>query len=271
MRKIMTSLQQKVRVCMKLVVTKATYQKIAWVVDTIELVRKGGFGVLKNLRRPAAEWEKERWINIPGYEHNIVFRPGTKDVGTIIQNLIREEYGKLKVDVSPKVVIDAGGYIGDVSIYYLNRYKNSKVYMLEPNPEAIKLARKNLKHYDGRIEIVEKALWKEDRSLKMNGVFTGAKLSEKDVDQNGIQIKCISMKSLIERYAIKKIDLLKMDIEGAEEAIITENANWLDNVKTLVVEYHGKNIKEKCDKELRQRGFVGHPYRSLFYYSRENN
>jgi Na+-transporting methylmalonyl-CoA/oxaloacetate decarboxylase gamma subunit len=48
----------------------------------------------------------------------------------------------------------------------------------------------------------------------------------------------ITMNDLIQRYKIKQIDFLKMDIEGAEEDVILNNNQWLSIVKEMGIEVH---------------------------------
>jgi hypothetical protein len=45
------------------------------------------------------------------------------------------------------------------------------------------------------------------------------------------------MTDLLERLGTAKVDLLKLDIEGAEEALFTANyEEWVDRIQTLIVE-----------------------------------
>ena len=68
----------------------------------------------------------------------------------------------------------------------------------------------------------------------------------------------ITMNDLIERYSIKQIDFLKMDIEGAEEDVILNNNSWLNIVKEMGIEVHppfGINLV-KIVNELEKFGFI---------------
>ena len=61
----------------------------------------------------------------------------------------------------------------------------------------------------------------------------------------------ITMNSLIDKYDIKHIDFLKIDIEGAEEDIITKNNSWLEMVSEISMEVHppfGINLEKIIDE-----------------------
>jgi hypothetical protein len=46
------------------------------------------------------------------------------------------------------------------------------------------------------------------------------------------------MAELFQKYSIEKIDLLKMDIEGAEAMAFESSAQWLDRVGWVLMELH---------------------------------
>jgi Methyltransferase FkbM domain len=56
-----------------------------------------------------------------------------------------------------------------------------------------------------------------------------------------------------------QVDLMKMDIEGAEDMVITENASWLAQVRVIVSELHPHYANtERIVETLRQAGFEYH-------------
>jgi hypothetical protein len=60
------------------------------------------------------------------------------------------------------------------------------------------------------------------------------------------------MKDVIEKYEIAKIDLLKIDIEGAESLVFSSDISWLKIVDRLIIEIHSdaclKSIEEKISE-----------------------
>ena len=73
------------------------------------------------------------------------------------------------------------------------------------------------------------------------------------------------------QYGIPKLDILKMDIEGAEENVFASNPErWLPFVDLIVIEIHGSSELKLIANVLRNNGFTMVRYRSLWYCVREH-
>ena len=69
----------------------------------------------------------------------------------------------------------------------------------------------------------------------------------------------VSIPELMSEYQIPKIDLLKMDIEGGEFAVLEENEDlsWLNQVDTIVLEVHSDfGNSAALIGRLRRHGFT---------------
>jgi hypothetical protein len=68
-------------------------------------------------------------------------------------------------------------------------------------------------------------------------------------------------------YNKKHIDLFKIDIEGAEKEVLSENNEWLSRTKILIIELHDKK-KKGCSNAffsaLSGRNFECHPFGQNF-------
>jgi hypothetical protein len=54
----------------------------------------------------------------------------------------------------------------------------------------------------------------------------------------------------MKRFGLKKISLLKIDIEGSEKEVFENNVDeWLPAVQTMVLELHD-NVKKGCTSSL---------------------
>ena len=62
---------------------------------------------------------------------------------TIVNNIVREEYGKFAPPSAPLRMIDAGAYIGDSSAYFASKYPDLKIVALEPHPANYAMAKRN--------------------------------------------------------------------------------------------------------------------------------
>lgn len=115
---------------------------------------------------------------------------------------------------SIKTVISGGAYDGATTLQFRTNFKNiQKIYAFEPLYDKFKC-----EIYDKiiqntkEIEIIQKGLF--DKSTRIN--FDEHGTSSKIKNEKGTSIEVVSIDDFVESRKIKKIDFIKMDIEGSE-------------------------------------------------------
>ncbi len=203
-------------------------------------------------------------IKLRKLKHEITVRPGTNDLDTILQSVVREEYGCQIASEDIKVMVDAGAFIGDTAAYFLSRFPRLKVWALEPQADNYSLAAMNLAPYGQRVTLLPYGLAAASGEACFDGAATGGSLSSK-----GNVVNVISMPDLLERYQISHIDLLKIDIEGGEKDVLAPyTSNWLNCVDMLMVELHSSEIERSVLEVLRGNDFRCDRYRSIWICQR---
>jgi FkbM family methyltransferase len=239
------------------------YKRAATFIDFLSTISKDGYKtwrILKELGK-GNQNDPPRPVIFQNLTYPILIRPGTQDAHTIINNVIREEYGKVTPTTPPKWMIDAGAYIGDTAAYFLSRFPGLNVVALEPNPPSFEMAKLNLAHYGDRAILLKKGLYITDGIASFSGDSTGASIGEK-----GFKIDCTTILSLLDQYSIPHLDIFKMDIEGAEEAIFGLNPEkWLSRIDLLIVEIHAPHVLPLISSVLTDNGFSMKQYRSIWY------
>ena len=136
-----------------------------------------------------------------------------------------------------KIVIQAGGFIGDTALYYSE--KGAKVYSFEPDPNSYKLALENIKlnpQLSDNIVMRNYALGKDefiDFPVNENG---SAGSSAFDVGKNKtVKVKSISITKILEEFNIDDPYLLDLDIKGKEFEAINESS--LSRFHKVRIEY----------------------------------
>ena len=158
-------------------------------------------------------------------------------------NKIYERYYKVK---SSDVVVDIGASVGSFTYSILDK-SPSIVYCVEPSRDLFNCLVKNTSKFsiNQPIVYVNKAIGNNREDIK---IFSGGK----NVYGGNNNFDMISFKNFIEEYKIDKIDFLKLDCEGGEYDIFTEdNIDWiLKNVKNISAEFHltYPGCKEKFKK-----------------------
>lgn len=244
------------------------YQLGSSILDLMIVTRREGIQTYYLLKKCSSSSMQSSPISIKLHTLSspITIRPGTADATTIISNVIRQEYGKMSLDHSPLWMIDAGAYIGDTSAFFLSRYQCLKIIALEPDMENFNTAVNNLRPYGSRAVLLNQALWSRETEMRFGGESTGASIRD-----DGVNVECVSIPTLMQQHSIPKIDILKMDIEGAEENVFTANSNlWLHSVDLLILEIHGDSKLRVIATVLRENGFVMIQYRSVWYCYKGN-
>ena len=177
---------------------------------------------------------------------DILLRPHTSDFSTFRQVFMNDEYG-FELPESPRVIVDAGANIGLASLYFSKRFPGAKIFALEPDPSNFEMLVLNTEKHPQIISL-KNALWNKNTTLEIVdsgfdkwGMQVQAKTNASAGDVQGINIDY-----LMSTYGMKQIDLLKIDIEGAEWELFQNNfEQWLPRVKVLVIELHD-NLRPGC-------------------------
>ena len=205
-------------------------------------------------------------IQLAGIENKITLRPNSSDVTTFKHIFAHDDYN-YDLEQAPKIIIDAGANIGLASIYFTNKYSSAKIIAIELSPTNFQVLAKNTDLYKN-IEAINAGLWPVNQALKFKEEgFSpwGYKVNNK-LEGNSISIDSITIPDIIEKYNISRIDLLKIDIEGAEVELFSENyESWLPKVKYIIVEFHDRwksesssTVRHTLDKfNFKDLGMVG--------------
>jgi FkbM family methyltransferase len=183
---------------------------------------------------------------------------GSSDLEVFYQIFILEEYKSLRDLKNIHLVIDAGANVGLSSAYFLTCFPKATVISIEPDRANCEACRSNLRSYDipsGRSIVIEGAIWSHCTNLSLSSNFADGRDWAKRVverTQGGKEVvQAWDMTSILERQGGRPVDLLKIDIEGAELEVFGETAQlWLDKVRNICIELHGPECRETFLKSL---------------------
>ncbi len=163
-----------------------------------------------------------------------------------------------------ETIVDLGANVGLATLYFRHQYPDGVIYSVEPEPSNYELLLKNLNNEILHQNIVpmHAAIDAEDgeAAVHVNGLLYNATITA--ANNTGSVVKMISMKTLLNKFNIERIDLLKIDIEGTEQRLFEENTEWLDKVRHLLIEFHSELIKSFCTEVLVSKGFSIHPIKA---------
>lgn len=196
--------------------------------------------------------DTRRTITLDG-DVQITYRLNRGDIESIREVWVEEAY-RLPVDLTPDTVVDLGANIGLTALWYAKRYRPSRVICVEPVADNARLARENLSTNGVQAELLEAAVGPGDGRV----AFHEARASNRGrMGQSGRRVRMVSMDTVLARIPEDvSIDLLKIDIEGAEEAVLKADLSWLRRVRSLIVEFHPEWVDQsELVRLLEERGF----------------
>ena len=163
--------------------------------------------------------------------------------------------------IVPNFIVDAGSNTGFASLFFKLKYPKAKIVTLEIEAENVKMIGKNLKNFKD-IDIIQKGLFNKKAFFRIEDPYQATNsFVIKEVSPNeNYDIESITIDEILMSKNIETIDVLKIDIEGAEKDLFEKNyENWLPKVKIIMVETHDRMIP-KCSysvmKSLNEYNFI---------------
>ena len=195
---------------------------------------------------------KDKSHKITTYNYNntsIYYRTSTSDMIMIYEILLKKNYDAeywLPQEIEPQLILDIGGNIGITSIYLANRFPDAQIYTFEPLPQNFEILKKNTSPYKN-IHIFNVGLGKEDGTFDIymssdSENFGGASLNSNFEVENTNKVTCKirNINNMLFELNINKIDLIKIDTEGAEFDILKSlQKDKLEQVQWITGELHG--------------------------------
>ena len=159
----------------------------------------------------------------------------------------------LKLDQN-SIVLDFGANVGDVSHYIYSKYQ-CNLFLYEPNPHCYQILKNRFKT-NNKIKIFNKGVFNRTGFLDLyfhrdsksvddvryneaSSYFSNKDFISKD---KKILTQVIDIKEVISDFDY--IDLIKIDIEGAEYLILDEIIKNFKKINKVICELHGKPIKK---------------------------
>lgn len=180
---------------------------------------------------------------------------------------IATKYDIGKLDAN-SIVVDGGGYKGEWSKYILKQF-GCKVYIFEPHPENMAKVR-NLVGDDKNAVLIQKALFGKNgtQKLRMTPNADGYSLYDRSKNRriiNEINVPTVRLDTFMEEFKIPHIDLIKLNVEGAEvDILMSLDKSTASKIKRITfAEHSGKIVKSSAIKAaLKHAKAIGYTTRN---------
>lgn len=140
-------------------------------------------------------------------------------------------------------IVDLGANIGGFALFLFENYPESKVVSVEAAPDTYKILKRNQEINSERDwSIVQAAIWTENGHVNLDrrDASTGHRVATGE--SGGESIVARRLDDILAEVGVVDIDLMKMDIEGAESAIVPVNEEVFKRTQILIIEIHTDRI-----------------------------
>ncbi|MBW4620828.1 MAG: FkbM family methyltransferase [Cyanosarcina radialis HA8281-LM2] len=209
---------------------------------------------------PVSSCDRERTVRCAN-GITLTYRLNRGDLQSIREVFLQESY-RLPFSFQPRSLVDLGANIGITSVWFSRHYPIQKLIAIEPNPANAEILRRNLLNNKINASVIEAAIGSTDRSIifHLSGDSNQGTILATEEQNNRageMEVKMISMSTVLaDLESNEEIDLVKMDIEGGEEELLSANLSWLRRVKAIIAELHPPLIDyQKTIKIIEEKGF----------------
>lgn len=173
---------------------------------------------------------------------------------------IKEFFGDERMafysEESDPVIIDCGSNVGISALYFKSIFPQARITCFEADPAIAEILKRNLKSNGAAdVAVHQKAVWTHSKGVSFGS--EGADGGSVQDGGNTVFVPSVRFKEFLQQF--DRIDLLKIDIEGAEVEVLSDCSEELYRVKYLYVEYHslsdGPQELDKLLLVLKNNGF----------------
>jgi FkbM family methyltransferase len=181
-------------------------------------------------------------------------RPDTSDVETVWGVFARRYHLPPRELGEPAVIWDLGANIGLTTAHFAVLYANARILGVELDSRNVELARRNTAAWHDRCEVLHAAVWPTDGEVRYERIAGGTATYKVTGGGGREAAPAVSLDTLLRDHG-GPVDYLKIDVEGAERALLRERTDWAASVGCVNVEVHGDYGVDECAHDLRILGF----------------
>ncbi len=155
------------------------------------------------------------------------------------------------------VVIDVGANIGDFTMQVAHACPQGKLYAIEPVSEHVRMIEiQKLLNGVSNVVCVHTALGGSEGKIQIESAGTHSRTYEGKGSAETVRLT--TLPQIMREHGIERLDLLKLDCEGAEWDIFPAAEEILSRVDQICMEYHSGRgwTGEKLASWLTERGYT---------------
>jgi FkbM family methyltransferase len=186
------------------------------------------------------------------------------DLKAFWQIFLRRIY---RVDPSDRVILDLGANVGVFTLYAARSAANAKIFAVEPFPSTFRRLAGTIHNHnlDARVACLNFAAAGSNGMRNMPDTPVPSQrralvTPDFSASDSGTRVMGKTLETILEEHRLRKIDLLKIDIEGSEyEVMLSTSAKVLARINRIALEYHGDSApysRQQLFDHLHRAGFT---------------
>lgn len=156
-----------------------------------------------------------------------------------------------------RLILDLGANIGLASVYFAMKYPQATIVAVEPDDANCRLFRQNTAPF-ANVRLIQGGVWhREARLVCRNPEAEKFSLQFEESGEASAGLSAYPVPHFVREGGGGPIDILKMDVEGAEVRILSGDCSaWLPLARVVFVEAHGPEAEKTVESSLRRHGLA---------------
>lgn len=203
-------------------------------------------------------------MNFGNDEHEIILRRYTGDLDIFFEVFWKETYHlPANYPTSINSILDLGANTGLSAAYFYRHFPLAGIYCVEPDQKNMSVLKLNVEDLipKDNIHLLQAAVGRADGEAEL--VHSRYAYNQRVDERTNGTVTVLSMNSILSHFNLEKVDLVKMDIEGAESLVLTDD-RWLKRVRAIFIEFHSASglnngLKILSENKFRCRTIENNP------------
>ena len=196
-----------------------------------------------------APWTSNMKFEVPALDTQVWVRLGAKSSDLqILDEIVRGEYD-FNYPSRVSSIMDLGANVGYSALWFHKRYPEAQIICVEPDSANCKQLIRNVEGI-GQIVLIRAAIGLEPGIVSLQDPgrrSSGLRTFETEQPARPIGwVPSLSLGDLVRLAPTSRVDILKIDIEGAELELLSDSDTWRCSVASVVVETH-ERFRPGCD------------------------
>ena len=150
---------------------------------------------------------------------------------------LMEQYWKIVTAGRSPIIIDAGGNIGLAAFWFARSFPESTIISVEPESANFLLLQRNVAIFGDRVRPVHGAVTETPKAMRIINPHGGASSFQLEAAGSAeATVTGFTIDGLSASVDQGDLFIVKIDIEGGQKFLFTENTNWIDKAHLIVIE-----------------------------------